>query len=220
MLDEVFGSENFEALITFRKTSITFATDRLGGVCDYILWYAKDKEKKRYNTVYLMKEIGGAGGGNYGFIELPDKTRRRFTSEEKRNLNSLPQGSRIFATENLMSSGATESCIYDFDFEGRTFKPVRGKSWKTHKDGLKRLVELGRIMALGDRLYYITYLDEYPITKLTNAWYDTRGEMDSTYVVQTSTTPIERCMLMATNPGDLVLDPTCGSGTTACVAEQ
>ena len=143
------------------------------------------------------------------------------TAGEKANPSMIPRGSRVFSTENLVSSGTTDSCVYDFKFEGRTFKPLKGKSWKTNFTGMQRLIENNRILALGeDRPYFITYFDEYPITKLTNTWYDTRGEMDLKYVVQTANVIIQRCMLMSTDPGDLVLDITCGSGTTAYVAEQ
>ncbi len=221
ILDEMFGSENFEALITFRKTSITFATGRLGGVCDYLVWYSKNSNLKKYRQLYVEKELGGVGASNYGFIEFPDGERRRMTADESEGQAPLPQKTRVFSTENLMSSGATESCIYDVELGGKIYHPVRGKSWKTHHDGLKRLITAGRCIPLGDdRLYFVTYFDEYPITKLTNAWYDTRGEMNLTYVVQTSADIVKRCILMTTDPGDLVLDPTCGSGTTAYVAEQ
>lgn len=221
ILDEVFGAENCEALITFRKTNITFATGRLGGVCDYVLWYCKSNEMKKYRQLYVQKELGGTGASNYGFIELPSGERRRLTSEEFENPKDIPNGARIFSTENLISSGATESCMYDVKFEGKIFTPLKGKSWKTHKEGLEKLITANRIVALGDdRLYFATFFDEYPITKLTNAWYDTRGEMDLVYVVQTNEEIIKRCLLMSTDPGDLVLDPTCGSGTTASVAEQ
>ncbi len=221
ILDEVFGSENFEALITFRKTNITFATGRLGGVCDYLVWYSKNSNLKKYRQLYVEKELGGVGASNYGFIEFPNGERRRMTADESEGNVPLPQKTRVFSTENLMSSGATESCIYDVELGGKIYNPVRGKSWKTHRDGLKRLITAGRCIPLGDdRLYFVTYFDEYPITKLTNAWYDTRGEMDLSYVVQTSADIVKRCILMTTDPGDLVLDPTCGSGTTAYVAEQ
>ncbi len=221
LMDEVFGSENFQALITFRKTSITFATGRLGGVCDYVLWYARNHDKKKYRQIYIEKEIGGVGATNYGFVELTDGTTRRMTSEERVGLAPLPSGSRVFSTENLISSGATESCIYPFELDGKIYEPVKGKSWKTHHDGMRQLAQDERLIPLGDdRLYFKTYFDEYPITKLTNAWYDTRGEMDLRYVVQTSQLPIQRCLLMTTDPGDLVFDPTCGSGTTAYVAER
>jgi adenine-specific DNA-methyltransferase len=221
LCDEIFGRENFQALITFKKTSITFATERLGGVCDYIVWYTKNNNKKKYNRLFIQKEIGGIGATNYGFVELPDGYRRRITPEEKSNIGLLPKGSRVFSAENLVSSGTTESCTYEFEFGGKIFKHLKGKSWKTTKEGMQKLIDSNRIIVLGDdRPYFITYFDEYPITKLTNAWYDTRGEMDLKYIVQTSTTPIQRCLLMSTDPGDLVLDITCGSGTTAYVAEQ
>jgi adenine-specific DNA-methyltransferase len=221
VLDEVFGPENFAALITFRKTSITFATGRLGGVSDYILWYAKDITAYKYRPAFRMKQMGGDGASNYGFVELNTGETRRLLADEKEATSKLPVNSRIFSTENLMSSGATPSCIFDFQLNGEIYPPVKGKSWKTHKDGMSRLAASGRLIPLGDkRLYYKTYFDEYPITKLTNLWDDTRGEMDLRYVVQTSELIVQRCMLMCTDPGDLVLDPTCGSGTTAAVAEQ
>ena len=221
VLDEVFGSENFAALITFRKTAITFATGRLGGVSDYILWYAKDIQAYKYRPAFRMKQMGGDGASNYGFVELETGETRRLLSDEKEASSSLPERSRIFSTENLMSSGATPSCIFDFPLNGQTYPPVKGRSWKTHRNGMSRLAASGRLIPLGDkRLYYKTYFDEYPITKLTNLWDDTRGEMDLSYVVQTSELIVQRCMLMCTDPGDLVLDPTCGSGTTAMVAEQ
>jgi len=221
VLDEVFGPENFAALITFRKTSITFATARLGGVSDYILWYAKDIQSYKYRPAFRMKQMGGDGASNYGFVELESGETRRLLSDEKESSATLPQRSRIFSTENLMSSGATPSCIFEFPMNGQMYPPVKGKSWKTHRNGMSRLAASGRLIPLGDkRLYYKTYFDEYPITKLTNLWDDTRGEMDLRYVVQTSELIVQRCMLMCSDPGDLVLDPTCGSGTTAAVAEQ
>jgi adenine-specific DNA-methyltransferase len=221
LMDEVFGSENFIALVTFRKTNITFATKRLGGVSDYLVWYAKDISKYKYHTLYLDKEIGGAGAGNYGFVELKNGEVRRLTAEEKANPKLIPNDARVFSSENLMSGGATESCIYDFEYKGKIYKAVKGKSWKTHKDGMEKLASLNRLIALGDdRLYFKTYFDEYPITKLTNLWNDTRGEMDLNYVVQTAELIVQRCMMMTTDPGDLVMDITCGSGTTANVAEK
>ena len=221
VLDEVFGAENFAALITFRKTAITFATGRLGGVSDYIIWYAKDIQAYKYRPAFRLKKMGGDGASNYGFVDLGNGAIRRLSSEEKDGSSEFPEGSRIFSTENLMSSGATPSCIFDFPLNGQSYPPVKGKSWKTHLNGMGRLAASGRLIPLGDkRLYYKTYFDEYPITKLTNLWDDTRGEMDLRYVVQTSELIVQRCMLMCTDTGDLVLDPTCGSGTTAMVAEQ
>ena len=218
LLDEIFGSANFVALITFRKTSITFATQRLGGVSDYILWYAKDINKYKYHALYKEKQVGGEGATNYGFIKFANGDFRRLGKDEG---NLLTTENRLFSSENLMSGGATASCMFDFEYQSKAYSPVRGKSWKTNHNGMKRLNMSNRLIPIGDqRLYFKTYFDEYAITKLTNLWTDTRGEMDLQYIVQTTETVIERCMLMVTAPGDLVLDPTCGSGTTAFVAEK
>jgi adenine-specific DNA-methyltransferase len=218
LLDETFGAENFVALITFRKTSITFATKRLGGVSDYIVWYAKDVNKYKYNTLYKEKQLGGEGATNYGFVEFADGSYRRFGKNE---VDITKNGGRVFSSENLMSGGSTPSCMFDFEFQAKKYSPVRGKSWKTNTQGMKRLAITNRLIPIGDdRLYFKTYFDEYAITKLTNLWADTRGEMDLSYIVQTTETVLERCMLMVTDPGDLVFDPTCGSGTTAVVAEK
>jgi len=221
LIDEVFGEDNFVALITLRKSSITFATGRLGGVSDYIVWYAKNINNFKYRPAFRLKKMGGDGASNYGFVQLECGDTRRLTAKEKENPSLLPEHSRIFSTENLMSSGATSSCIFEFPLNGEIYPPVRGKSWKTHRDGMLHLAASDRLIPLGDkRLYYKTFFDEYPITKLTNLWDDTRGEMDLRYVVQTSTTIVQRCLLMCSDPSDIVLDPTCGSGTTAYVAEQ
>lgn len=218
LLDEIFGSENFVALITFRKTSITFATQRLGGVSDYIVWYAKDINKYKYRTLYKEKQVGGEGATNYGFVEFADGSFRRLGKDEG---HLLTKENRLFSSENLMSGGATPSCMFDFEYQSKAYSPVRGKSWKTNKVGMKRLGLTNRLVPIGNqRLYFKTYFDEYAITKLTNLWADTRGEMDLNYIVQTTETVVERCMLMVTEPGELVLDPTCGSGTTALVAER
>lgn len=220
LLDEVFGKDNFQTIITFKKTSITFSTEKLGSICDFILWYSKNNKKKKYNKLFVEKEMGGEGSSNYGFLECPDGSRRRLNPDE-RVTGSIPKNTRIFSTLDLMSSGATESCIFDFEYEGKIYKPVRGRSWKTTKVGMENLAKKRRLIALGnDRLYFISYFDEYPLSKLTNTWYDTRAEIDLHYIVQTATLPIQRCMLMSSDPGDIVFDITCGSGTTAYVAEQ
>jgi len=140
VLDEVFGANNFAALITFRKSAITFATGRLGGVSDYILWYTKDINAYKYRSAFRLKQMGGEGASNYGFVQEEDGTTRRLSPEEKRVGAELPRRSRIFATENLMSSGATPSCIFDFPLQGDTYSPVRGRSWKTHREGMTEVL--------------------------------------------------------------------------------
>lgn len=216
LMDEIFGSENFFALITFKKT-LPLGSKGLAGIADYIVWYAKDKENIKYRQLFEEKPIGQGTG--YTWVELPDGIRRKMTNEEKNNPRLLPKGSKVFFTSTLSSSGYTESCMYDFDLDGKIYKCGK-KSWRTHAEGMKRLLAHNRIMAPGNLPCYVLFHDDFPMQELNNLWDDTHGASDIQYVCQTSTKPIQRCILMTTDPGDLVLDPTCGSGTTAFVAEQ
>ena len=216
LMDEVFGKENFYSLITFKKT-LPLGSSGLAGISDYIIWYSKDKTKEKYRELFELKALGEGTG--YTWVEEISGTRRKMTKEERSNPKLLPRGSRVFFTSALKSSGYTLSCIYDFEFDGRIFKGS-GKSWRTHKDGMMKLIEKKRIMASGDLPTFIQYHDDFPVQPLHNLWDDTHGEVDLSYVVQTSRKVIQRCILMTTDPGDLVFDPTCGSGTTAYVAEQ
>lgn len=126
----------------------------------------------------------------------------------------------LFSPTKLTAAGLTPSCVYEFVLGGVAFRPKQGSSWRTNQEGMKRSIAAERLIALGDSVYQAMYYDDYPATELTNLWTDTRGEMNTVYVVQTASRIVERCMLMTTDPGDLVLDPTCGSGTAAYVAEQ
>jgi adenine-specific DNA-methyltransferase len=141
------------------------------------------------------------------------------TSEEKNNPTLIPKDSKIFFTSSLSSSGYTPTCTYDFEFEGKMYKAGK-KSWRTNKDGMMELIKQRRIIAPGDLPCYILYHNDFPIQEIHNLWDDTHGASDIRYVVQTSNKVIQRCLLMTTDPGDLVVDPTCGSGTTAFIAEQ
>lgn len=216
LMDEVFGSENFVAFITFKKAS-PLTSKGLAGVSDYIIWYASNKDFMKYRKLFEDKPIGRGSG--YTWVELSDGFRRKMTSEEKDNPNLLPKGAKVFFTADLASTGYTKSCMYDFEMDNRIFKCGK-KSWKTNKEGMQKLIKLGRIFAPGNNPTYVVYHEDYPVQPLNNFWYDTHGATDIQYVCQTSIKPIQRCMLMCTDPGDLVLDPTCGSGTTAYVAEQ
>ena len=223
LLDEVFGSENFVSLITFRKTSSATA-DFLPGVVDYILWYARDRGQLKYRPLYRDKAVGGLGGGQYNSVEEPSGARRAITSEERVDPSRLRVGARVFRHDNLTSARVRESRTGTFPVEvhGRTFVPRAGV-WKTNEEGMRRLALAGRVGVVGNTLTYIRYLDDFAAFPMTNSWEDTvvSGFGDpKTYVVQTSTKVVERCLLMATDPGDLVLDPTNGSGTSAVVAEQ
>lgn len=216
LLDEVFGSENFFSLITFKKT-LPLGSNGLAGISDYILWYAKDIENIKYRQLFDFKPIGKGTG--YTWVELKDGSRRKMTSEEKSNPQILPEGSKVFFTSTLSSSGYTPTCMYDFELNGRVFYCGR-KSWRTNKEGMQKLISKNRIMAPGSLPCYVLYHDDFPFQEINNLWDDTHGATDIVYVCQTSVKPIQRCILMTTDPGDLVLDPTCGSGTTAFVAEQ
>ena len=216
LMDEVFGSENFVSLITFKKT-LPLGSSGLAGISDYIIWYAKEKECIKYRQLYEEKPIGQNTG--YTWVEFPSGERRKMTSEEKNNPKNLPKGAKVFFTSTLSSSGYTSTCMFDFELDGRVFKCGR-KSWRTNKVGMERLISQKRIIAPGSLPCYVLYHDDFPMQELNNLWDDTHGATDIQYVCQTSIKPIQRCILMTTDPGDIVLDPTCGSGTTAYVAEQ
>ncbi|MDI6104375.1 site-specific DNA-methyltransferase [Actinoplanes sp. NEAU-A12] len=216
LLDEVFGPENFVSLITFRKTTAATA-EFLGGVVDYVIWYAKDKSKLKYRQLYAAKTIAGQGGGQYTRVELPDGRRvsARAAGEEV---------GRPFRIDNLTSPRVREARTgyYPVELDGRDYLPGAGE-WKTHRDGMERLKLARRLLPAGNTLCYVRFIDDFPAFPYSNFWEDTvtSGFADpKVYVVQTNTKVVERCMLMCTDPGDLVLDPTCGSGTTAYVGEQ
>ncbi|HVE46761.1 MAG TPA: site-specific DNA-methyltransferase [Acidimicrobiales bacterium] len=217
LLDEVFGAENFRSTITFR-TSVPLRSVGLAGIADFVLWYTRDVASATYRPLFTGREVGE--GTVYSSVQLPDGSRRKMSPRERLDPRTLPAESRVYCTENLVSSGYTPTCTFPFEFEGKLFHPTSGKSWKTNEAGMAALAERGRLDASGRTLRYVLFYDDYPVMKLTNVWTDTKGEADKTYVVQTNSKIVERCMLMTTDPGDLVLDPTCGSGTTANVAEQ
>ena len=216
VMDEVFGAENFVSLVAFRKSS-PLGSSGLGAIADYLIWYARDKSVMKYRSIYQSKKFGG--GSLYSFVEEVDGSRRKMTDEERSDPEFIPNGSRPYQEGPLISAGYTTTCFYDFEFEGKLYKKQK-YSWKTNFDGMQRLITAGRIVARGSVPRYIRYFDDFPVMEYTNMWVDTGGATDLKYVVQTSTKIIERCLLMTTDPGDLVIDPTCGSGTTAFVAEQ
>ncbi len=217
VMDEVFGPENFMSLISFR-TKIPLGTKFLAGVADYIVWYARDVQRVKYQKIFADRIVGG--DSQFNWIEMLDGTRRKMTDSEKSDLSNLPPGGRAFRLTDLVSSGRTETCVFSFEIDGRTFFPSGGKSWKTNAEGMKKLIEQRRVVVAGNTPAYVFYQDDYPVQELSNLWADTQGASDKYYVVQTALKVVERCVFMTTAPGDLVLDPTCGSGTTSYVAEQ
>ncbi|MBQ7215336.1 MAG: site-specific DNA-methyltransferase [Synergistaceae bacterium] len=217
LCDEIFGPENFVAMITFRKKLMPLGGALLERMHDFLVWYAKDKKQVKYHKLFTYKPTGE--GTLYTWLELKDGTRRPMTQEEKRSLKNYPKGARPFRSVSLSSAGRTESCVYDFEFNGVTY--TCGKSsWKTTREGMKKIIEAGRVMLFDKSPRYILFHDDYPVQALTSLWDDTGGATDKRYVVQTSDKVISRCILMTTDPGDLVLDITCGSGTTAYAAEK
>jgi adenine-specific DNA-methyltransferase len=227
VLDELFGPENFVALITFKKTSGS-TTDVLPGAADYVVWYARDRERLRFQQLYRTRVVGGQGGGAYTMVQEADGTRRRMTAEEVRDTRLLPPGSRPYRLQILTSQGQGRAkgegaaSWFPVEIDGRTFRPSMQARWKTNEVGMERLIASARVAVSGNGLSYVRFHDDFPAFPLNNFWDDTQSGsgMEKVYAVQTNTKIIERCMMMTTAPGDLVLDPTCGSGTTAFVAEQ
>jgi Adenine specific DNA methylase Mod len=222
LMDEVLGSENFVSQIYFKTTSgagsFAGGTLVLAGVGDYVLWYSFDRDTARYRQLYKEREFGGAGAGQYTQLEEKDGTRRRASPAERL---SPPDGARLFRHDQLTSQSSGGPQFFDFVLDGRTFSP-KTNGWKTTADGMRRLIDAGRIVAVGNTPSYVRYFDDFAAFPYNNLWDDTvtSGFGDpKVYVVQTNAKVIERCMLMCTDPGDLVLDPTCGSGTTAYAAE-
>jgi len=222
LMDEVFGSENFVSIIIVEKTS-SASSKYIASVCDYLLWFSKNNEQVKYRQLYNIKQLGYEGTTQYKYIESSDtKEIRTLTDEEVVRPNLIPRGWKIFANDNLTSQSPSTTTDFIYELEDKKFKAGQGY-WKTTKKGLDKLVNLNRIRMIGNTLMYKRYLDDFPVFPISNYWSDTKmtGFSESKiYAVQTAIKVIQRCILMTTDPGDLVLDPTCGSGTTAYVAEQ
>ncbi len=221
LLDEVFGAENFVAEIVVQKTG-GLGTSGLKAVVDYLLWYAKDKGQLKYRQLLLPKELGvGKGtGARYDMVEEPGGARRSLSRSEKSKPSTVPSGARALQYTSLKSGAFRENTTVDYSFQGRTFHPGSNSCWKTTVQGLDRLTQADRIADTGKSIRYVRFLDDFPAYEITNLWTDVGGAPQKVYVVQTSASVIERIILMSTDPGDLVFDPTCGSGTTAWCAEK
>jgi len=223
LMDEIFGVANYVSLIYFSTTG-GFSTTAISRIGDYLVWYGKDVKNLKYRQLYQYKEPGEKGATKYNLVQLPDGKRKRLTTAEKANPKLLPKLSKIYSTHDLRSQGYTASGSKPFLFSGKEYNTGPNMHWKTTQEGLKRLADNDRIVVEGNLIRYVRYLNDFPVFPLTNNWTDTGGVQSRTdpkvYAVQTGTTVIARCIFMTTDPGDLVIDPTCGSGTTAYVAEQ
>lgn len=226
VMDEVFGADNFCSVITFKKTaganSPMAKLNVIGAVSDYLLWYAKDGDRLKYRQVFERKSTVH-GESAYSLVDLPSGERRRLGAAEQREPGSTGESGLVLRLDNLTSPGWSEKLSAPMSHNGGEFRLSGNLHWKTTADGVRRLSQARRVEAVGNSLAYVRYLADFPVVPRQNLWTDTAtggfGD-DKHYVVQTVSKVIERCMLMTTEPGDLVLDPTCGSGTTAVVAEQ
>ncbi len=231
LMDEVFGSENFVSLISYKTTS-GFLTKTLSRAGDYVIWYAKQKEDAQNKIVVKYRQLFEGKldpladtESKYDQVELVGGVRRPLTPEEKSGEHPIPEGAKVFRFDNLQSQGSPNQDT-PVEFQGQTYRPNSGNHWKANwPKGMERLKEANRIAVTGKTLSYVRFFEDYPLQPINNFWPEVGGAVQSrsdpkVYVVQTGIEIIKRCILMTTDPGDLVLDPTCGSGTTAYIAEQ
>jgi adenine-specific DNA-methyltransferase len=219
VLDEIFGAENFFSMITLRKLS-PLGTGGMANITDYIVWYAKDKTVVKFRPIFETKKKGS--DSRYTYAETADGQRKSLSKDEASDLEKLPADWKLFTPSSMLSSGFTPTCTFDFSLNGKSI-PAQKRSWRTNKSGINTLIKANRLVQYGTLPYLIAYYDDNPLQTMDNIWTDSGSASTSyekIYVVQTSTRQVQKCLLMATDPGDLVLDPTCGSGTTAYVSEQ
>ena len=221
-MDEVFGDDNFVALIPFLTTTSQSASG-IGSVADYLVWYSKSRAALKYRQLYSPKEPAATGGWSLNYARFDGIEYRPLTREEREQRHSLPQNVELYRLDNLTSQGPTPSGTVDFEFNSKKYHPGSRNHWKTTVPGMQNLARARRIQASTNSIQYVRFFNDFAIQPITNIWTDSTqaGFVDNKlYVVQTVSKVVERCILMTTDPGDLVLDPTCGSGTTAYVAEQ
>ena len=217
LLDEVFGEDNFVSIIQVQKTG-SQAGSLLASTVDFIVWFAKAKPNVKYRQLYMERVAGHVSSDRYDQIELTNGTERRLRREELNRSVVLPEG-RVFRHTSLISSGQA-STDQVLEFEGCSYRAGPSNHWKTTLTGLDQLAKAERIAAGRTTVRYKRYLDDFAVLPISDRWESLQIGTGLIYVVQTAPSVVERCLLMSTDPGDLILDPTCGSGTTAYVAEQ
>ena len=222
LMDEIFGDSNYQNTIYFQTTG-GFATSGLTRIGDYVLWYSKNQDIGKHRSLFVEKAGVDDERSAYKSVETPAGERRNLTAQEKRLApKSVPSG-RVFRIDNICGSGAV-STPTPFTWQGSKYNPPRNNHWKpNYPEGLRRVARSDRVHGTTTRLGYVRFFDDHAMSPLNDVWQDTGHSgfaYEKLYVVQTAKAVIERCLLMTTDPGDLVLDPTCGSGTTAYVAEQ
>jgi len=220
VMDEVFGPENFIAQLVIQKAG-SAAGVFVPGICDYVLWFGKDRAETKYRQQYVLRGISVENPDRFTGILLADGTRSSLRRE-----GGLPDDAKLFAPDPMQSAsvgrekGEGAASWFPVEVEGTTYLPTDRSRWKTNEAGMERLKLSRRLVPQDTTIRFMRFPEDFPASPITNVWDDTAGATDKVYVVQTATKIIQRCMLMTTDPGDLVLDPTCGSGTTAFVAEQ
>ena len=224
LMDEVFGASNAIAEVAFKTTS-SFTSNTLSRSVDYLVWYGKDRELVKYRPLYLPKTLADDKGRRFTRVQDIDGTRRFMSEEERQDGSAVPRDALVYRHDNAYSQGRASE-RQPFEFKGHTFDPWdKNSHWKCrYPIGVLRLARADRFaLPTPKSISYVRYLADFAVQDMANVWLDTQTGAftdDKTYVVQTNAKVVERCILMATDPGDLVLDPTCGSGTTAYVAEQ
>jgi adenine-specific DNA-methyltransferase len=213
LMDEVLGVDNFVSQIVFQRSS-GFETKYLSGLYDVLLWYAHDKTLLKYHQLYLDKATGLES--YYDKVLLDDGSVVSIADLD----GNVPPTARFLLYQPLVSSGSSPNLSYDFEYGDTVYRCGVGRHWKISQDGMSRLARLKRLYASESTLKFVRFHDDYPVTKVSNIWDDTVGLIAKDFVVQTNPKILQRCILMTTDPGDLVFDPTCGSGTTAYVAEH
>jgi adenine-specific DNA-methyltransferase len=224
LMDEIFGTENFVSLISIKKSSVMFAKKLLNSATFYIVWYSKDVNKIKYRNLYASKELQwfADNAGSHLWIENPEtKVGRKVTPQERedivRTLDNL-KGWRLYGTWSLNAQGTEKQVGYEYNKV--KYYPPKDTQWKTSYEGLDRLKNANRLEVEGNNLRFKIYYEDYPVMPINDLWTSIGAPSEKIYAVQTANEVIKRCLLMTTDPSDLVLDITCGSGTTAFVSEQ
>ena len=220
VMDEVFGDSNFISLITTKKSG-GMGQAHIDNISDYIVWFAKDATAAKYRPAYIEKDLREGAGARYRSVQAIDGTIRPLKANEANGEQALGEGERVFLAGPLTSETASESTLFEFTLNGHKLRPRKG-GWKTSATGMERLLKANRLLKTKEFVNNKIFFDDFAAVAIPNLWEDTMGtaEQNKVYVVQTTSKVIQRCLLMTTDPGDLVLDPPCGSGTTATVADQ
>jgi len=218
LMDEIFLPDNFVAQISFRKKLMPLGGNTLEGMADYLVWYAKDLGKIKYRQLYV--ETTPDPSGRWTGVQNADGQLRRLLQDERNDFSAIPKSARIFGTVSQWAPSFSETSVYPFNFHSTEYMPTTGRCWITSSDKMERLAKSQRLFVEGAFPRFVSFHVDFCFQKLTHPWRDTAPAQDKSYVVETNPEVIKRCILMTTDPGDLVLDPTCGSGTTATVSEQ